>query len=164
MKPNRIVTFLIVGVVFVAIGVLVGLTARVFPTQASAEATNVDSLFNFMLAIAVVVFLIVEGGIIYSIIRFRKKPGDESDGAPVHGNTTLEIVWTTIPAIVVIVLAFYSYQVFAQTQSPHEDQLVIGVIGQQFQWKFTYPLPPDPDPTAPSTRGDRATSRPPRGW
>jgi cytochrome c oxidase subunit 2 len=155
VKPNRIATFLIVGAVFVVVGILVGLTARVFPTQASAEATNVDSLFNFMLAIAVVVFLIVEGGIIYSIIRFRKKPGDESDGTPIHGNTTLEIIWTAIPAIVVVVLAVYSYQVFAQTQTPQENQLVIGVIGQQFQWKFTYPLPPDPDPNVTAAMRDK---------
>lgn len=146
MKSNRIMPFLFVGAVFVVIGVLVGLTARVFPTQGSAEAVSVDSLFNFMLAIAVVVFLIVEGGIIYSIIRFRRRPGDETDGAPIHGNTALEITWTAIPAVIVVVLSILSYQVFVGTQTATDDMLVIKVRGQQFQWSFQYPMPPDPDP------------------
>ncbi|MFN7210975.1 MAG: cytochrome c oxidase subunit II transmembrane domain-containing protein, partial [Aggregatilineales bacterium] len=73
MKLNRYAIYILVGAIFIAIGVFVGLTARVFPVAASAEAAAVDSLFNFMLAIAVVIFLIVEGGIIYSIIRFRRR-------------------------------------------------------------------------------------------
>src|SRR5438094_561517 len=110
VKSNRIVTVIIIGVVVVAIGVIVGLTARWMPTQASAEAKSVDSLFNFMLAIATVVFLIVEGGIIYSIIRFRHRAGDDSDGPPDHGNTALEVTWTAIPAVIVFVLTIYSYK------------------------------------------------------
>lgn len=147
MKLSRIAIVLIVGAVFVAIGVLVGSTVNVFPTAASAEASSVDRLFGFMLAIATVVFLIVEGGIIYSIIRFRKRKGDESDGAPIHGNTALEITWTTIPAIIVFVLSIYSYQVFVQTRTPGNDApLQVGVIGAQFKWSFRYPLPPDDRP------------------
>lgn len=143
---NRIAIFLVVGAVFVAIGIVVGSTANVFPVQASAEAASVDALFNFLLVIAVVVFLIVEGGIVYSVIRFRKRKGDESDGAPIHGNTALEITWTAIPAVVVFVLAIYSYQVFVETRTPREGQLVVGVIGAQFQWQFRYPVPEDDNP------------------
>lgn len=147
MKLSRIAIFLIVGAVFVAIGIYVGATVNVFPTAASAEASSVDRLFGFMLAIATVVFLIVEGGIIYSIIRFRKRKGDESDGAPIHGNTALEITWTTIPAIIVFVLSIYSYQVFVTTRTPGNDSpLQIGVMGAQFKWSFRYPLPADDRP------------------
>lgn len=147
MKLSRIAIVLIVGAVFVAIGIWVGSTVNVFPTAASAEASSVDRLFGFMLAIATVVFLIVEGGIIYSIIRFRKRKGDESDGAPIHGNTALEITWTTIPAIIVFVLSIYSYQVFVQTRTPGNDApLQVGVIGAQFKWSFRYPLPADDRP------------------
>jgi cytochrome c oxidase subunit 2 len=147
VKLSRIAIFLIVGAVFVAIGVFVGSTVNVFPTAASAEASSVDRLFGFMLAIATVVFLIVEGGIIYSIIRFRKRKGDESDGAPIHGNTALEITWTTIPAIIVFVLSIYSYQVFVQTRTPGNDApLQVGVIGAQFKWSFRYALPADDRP------------------
>ena len=146
MKSNRFAVYVVVGVVFIALGILAGLTVRVFPVQASAEAVQVDSLFNFMLAIAVVVFLIVEGGIIYSILRFRRKKGDETDGLPIHGNTALEITWTAIPAVIVFVLSIYSYAVYVDIRSPNEGELEVGVIGAQFQWSFTYPMPPDNDP------------------
>lgn len=148
MKLNRFAGFLIAGAVFVVIGIIVGLTARVFPVQASAEAIAVDSLFNFMLAIAVVVFLIVEGGIIYSIVRFRRKKGDETDGAPIHGNLALEITWTAIPAVIVFILSIYSYQVYVTLRNPdpRDNELTVGVVGAQFQWSFRYDMPPDSDP------------------
>jgi cytochrome c oxidase subunit II len=142
---NRTTTVIVVGLVLIAIGAFVGLTAHVMPVQASAEAVSVDSLFNFMLGIATVVFLIVEGGIIYSIIRFRRKPGDETDGPPQHGNTALEITWTAIPAVIVFILTIYSYKVFSDIQAPQPNETVIGVIGQQFQWTFTYPYEPFSD-------------------
>jgi cytochrome c oxidase subunit II len=148
VKSNRIVTVIIIGVVLVAIGIFVGLTAHWMPVQASAESRSVDSLFNFMLAIATVVFLIVEGGIIYSIIRFRRRAGDDSDGPPDHGNTALEVTWTAIPAVIVFILTIYSYKVFSEIQAPQSDEIKIGVNGQQFQWSFSYPFEPFPDLTA----------------
>ncbi len=148
VKSSRIITVVVIGVVLIAIGAFVGLTARWMPVEASAEAASVDSLFNFMLAIATIVFLIVEGGIIYSIIRFRRKAGDDTDGPPDHGNTALEITWTAIPAVIVFVLTIYSYKVFSDIQSPQPNETVIDVAGQQFQWRFTYPYEPYPDLTA----------------
>ncbi|MEP7289802.1 MAG: cytochrome c oxidase subunit II [Chloroflexota bacterium] len=148
MKSNRLATVGIVGAVLIAIGVFVGATANVFPTQASADAGKVDTLFNIMLAIATIIFLIVEGGIIYSIIFFRHKKGDDTDGPPDHGNTALEVTWTAIPAVIVFVLTIYSYQVFADMQTPRKNETIINVVGQQFQWSFSYPYEPFPDLTA----------------
>jgi len=145
VKSNRIVTVIIIGVVLIAIGIFVGLTARWMPVQASAESRSVDSLFNFMLAIATVVFLIVEGGIIYSIVRFRRRAGDDTDGPPDHGNTALEVTWTAIPAVIVFILTIYSYKVFSEIQAPQPDEIKIDVRGQQFQWSFNYPYEPFPD-------------------
>jgi cytochrome c oxidase subunit II len=138
VKSNRIVTVIIIGVVLIAIGVFVGLTAQWMPIQASAESKSVDTLFNVMLAIATVVFLIVEGGIIYSIVRFRRRAGDDTDGPADHGNTALEITWTAIPAVIVFILTIYSYKVFSDIQAQQPDETVIGVHGQQFQWNFSY--------------------------
>lgn len=142
MRLNRLIPVIIVLAVFLAIGIVAGLTANWFPDQASAEAVSVDSLFNFMLAIAVFIFLIVEVGIVYTIIRFRARKGDDSDGRNYHGNTALEITWTAIPAVIVFVLAILSFQVFADLRTPGENAVVIGAHGQQFQWSFQYPLPP----------------------
>jgi len=144
VKSNQIVTVIVVGVVLIAIGIAVGATANWMPVRASAEATSVATLFNVMLAIATVVFLIIEGGVVYSIIRFRAKPGDTSDGPAHHGNIALEVTWTLIPTVIVFVLGVYSFKVFSDEQTPQDNSVIIGVTGQQFTWSFTYPYEPDP--------------------
>lgn len=142
MKPSQLITVLVLGAIFIAAGVVVGLTVNVFPTQATVEAVWIDSLFNFMLAIAVVIFLVVEVGIIYSIIRFRRRQGDNTDGKFSHGNWTLEIIWTAIPAVIVLILTVFSMRVYADIENPNRpDMLTVSVVGQQFQWKFSYDLP-----------------------
>jgi cytochrome c oxidase subunit 2 len=147
VNSKRIITVVAIGIALIAAGVIVGSTARWMPIQASAEAVSVDSLFGAVLAIATVVFLIVEGALIYSTIRFRRRRGDDSDGPPIHGNASLEIIWTAIPAVTVFVLAIYSYVVFAAEQTPQPNEIVIGVVGQQFQWTFHYPYEPYADLT-----------------
>jgi cytochrome c oxidase subunit 2 len=132
----------VAGAIFIALGVFVGLTTNVFPVQATVEAAWIDSLFNFMLAIAVVIFLVVEVGLIYSIIRFRRRKGDNTDGKFSHGNWTLEIIWTAIPAVIVLILTVFSMRVYADIENPNRpDLLPVTVVGQQFQWKFLYELP-----------------------
>jgi len=148
VKPSRIIAVIVVGAIFIAIGVYVGGTANWFPVQASAEAGQVDRLFNIMLAIGTVIFLIIEGGILYSIIFFRRRRGDDSDGPPNHGNTALEVTWTAIPAVIVFVLSIMSYQVFADMQAPRPNETVINVTGQQFTWSFSYPYENYADLTA----------------
>lgn len=82
------------------------------PTQASDEAVLVDGLFNAMMVVSTGIFLIVEGVLIYSVIKFRRRAGDDTDGQPVHGNVPLEILWTAIPAIIVIGISVYSFDVY----------------------------------------------------
>jgi cytochrome c oxidase subunit 2 len=146
VKLSRFFPVIVVLAIFTAIGIVVGLTTNWFPVKASVEANSVDALFNFMLAIAVVIFLIVEGGIIYVIVRFRAKKGDDSDGRNYHGNTALEVTWTAIPAVIVFVLAIVSFQVFADMRTPGENPVTITAVGQQFQWSFHYKLPANADP------------------
>ena len=147
MKPLRYLVIFIVGAVFIAIGVYVARTANWFPTAASAEAGQVDQLFNVMLGIATVIFLIIEGGILGSIIFFRHRKGDETDAAPDHGNTALEVTWTAVPAVIVFILSILSYQLFAQMQTPKNNELALGVKAQQFFWQFSYPYEPFSDLT-----------------
>lgn len=113
-------------------------TPQLFPAQASAEAPQVDTLFKFMLAIGGAIFLLVQGALVYSVIRFRALPGDMSDGAPLHGNATLEIVWTIIPALIVLVLSIYSYQVWVSTREAKPDEFVAQAQGARFVWTFSY--------------------------
>lgn len=140
-KPNTamLIWIIVAGLAIILGGLLIStLTPYVLPRQGSAEAVQVDDLFRFMLAIGGMIFLLVQGVLLYSAVRFRAKPDDLSDGPPIHGNTTLELVWTIIPSIVVLVLAIYSYQVWVNTRAILPNEQAIDVVGQRFAWSFNY--------------------------
>jgi len=82
------------------------------PVAASSDAGDVDELFNFMMTIATGLFLLVEGVLVYSVIKFRRKKGDTTDGPPIEGNVPLEIVWTAIPTVIVFILSIYSFEIY----------------------------------------------------
>jgi cytochrome c oxidase subunit 2 len=126
---------------------LASFTPSIFPTEGSVQAQQVDALFRFMLFIGGAIFLLVNGVLLFSIIRFRAKKGDMSDGPPIHGNTTLEFVWTVIPAVIVLVLTIYSFQVWTSITAPQENEQVVDVVGQRFAWTFNYKITDDELPT-----------------
>jgi cytochrome c oxidase subunit 2 len=109
--PSNIIT-LIAGIILTLISLWYGQNHGLLPVAASTEATEIDNLFNFMMTIATGLFLLVEGILIYSLIKFRRSPGDTTDGPPIEGNVPLEIVWTAIPTIIVFILAIYSFEVY----------------------------------------------------
>ena len=68
------------------------------------------------------------------------RPGEElADGPPIHGNTRLEVIWTAIPAIVLVALCTYAYVVLTDIEEAKADEMRINVTGQQFAWTFEYP-------------------------
>jgi cytochrome c oxidase subunit 2 len=77
----------------------------------------------------------------YAVWRFRAKPGDESDGEPIHGNTRLEIAWTVIPTIIVLFGAGYSWVILDDIEepAPAAERMQVNVTAQQFKWTFEYP-------------------------
>lgn len=99
------------------------------PIAASNDAGEVDNLFNFMMTIATGLFLLVEGVLIYSMIEFRRKKGDTTDGPPVEGNVPLEIVWTAIPTVIVFILSIYSFEIYNRMGGL--DPMVAGDPGPQ---------------------------------
>lgn len=105
---------MLAGIVLTLISLWYGQNHGLLPTQASVEAPLVDGLFNTMMTIGTGLFILVIGVLIISIVRFRQRPGDETDAEPVHGNIPLEILWTSIPAVIVLVLAVYSFEVYNQ--------------------------------------------------
>ena len=94
----------IVGVATAAIALLVDW----LPESASEQRDRIDFVFWLTTAICVVIFAIVAAVILYAVWKFRAKPDDDSDGPPVHGNTGLEIAWTAVPALLVIVIGIAS--------------------------------------------------------
>ncbi len=109
--PNSILTML-AGIGLTVISLWYGQNHGLLPIAASDEALMVDGLFNTMMTIAMGLFLLVQGILIFAAVKYRQRPGDETDGPPIRGNIPLEILWTGIPAILVLVIAVYSFEVY----------------------------------------------------
>ncbi|MDB9436199.1 cytochrome c oxidase subunit II [Dolichospermum lemmermannii CS-548] len=109
--PNAIWTLLI-GIVLTLASLWYGQNHGLLPVAASDEAPLVDGLFNTMMTVSTGIFLIVEGVLIYAVIRYRRRAGDNADGPAIEGNVPLEILWTAIPAIIVIGISLYSFDVY----------------------------------------------------
>jgi cytochrome c oxidase subunit II len=107
--------------------------------QASTVADDIDRLLDVAIVLSSLVFSIVLVMMGYSLWRWRAKPGDESDGEPVHGNTRLEIAWTVIPTVIVTFLAAYSWIVLDDIEAKDADRMKVEVTAQQFAWTFNYP-------------------------
>jgi cytochrome c oxidase subunit II len=119
--PNSIWTLLI-GILLTLVSLWYGQNHNLLPTAASEEASLVDGLFNAMMTVSVGIFLLVEGALIYSSIKYRRRQGDNADGPPIHGNVPLEILWTAIPTLIVIGISLYSFDVYNEMGgfNPHD--------------------------------------------
>ena len=85
------------------------------------------------------VFVLVEGALLYAIFRFRGRP-DDPEPAQIHGNTTIEIIWTLIPALILAAIAVPTVKgIFSTNATPAGDILKIEVVGHQWWWEFRYP-------------------------
>jgi cytochrome c oxidase subunit 2 len=109
--PTSLITFL-VGMVLVLAGLWLGQNVSLLPPAASLNAPVYDELFKVLFIIGAILFLGIVGLLLFSLVRFRRKPGDNSDGEAIEGNLPLEIVWTAIPAIVVLFIGIYSYDIY----------------------------------------------------
>jgi cytochrome c oxidase subunit 2 len=132
---------LAIGLIVSAVGIALGLLIDWFPVQASGEAKKIDTLWDVLIFVSVPVFVLVQTIVLYSVWKFRMKPGEElKDGPPIHGNTKLEIVWTAIPAIVLVALCSYAYVVLHDIEDAAADATMnVRVVGEQFTWNFWYP-------------------------
>jgi len=106
---------------------------------ASTAAPKIDTLLDVMIVLSAFVFALVMVMLFYALWKFKAKPGDESDGEPIHGNTKLEIAWTVIPTIIVLFGAGYSWAVLDDIEDPAPNPITVDVFSQQFAWSFGYP-------------------------
>jgi cytochrome c oxidase subunit 2 len=139
MRRHPLAQMLTIGVIASVIGVAIALIINWFPTSASSQAHSIDTLYDVLLIVSVPVFVLVMTVAIYSVIRFRARPGDMRDGAPIHGSTRLEIIWVLVPFIIVSILAAYAWIVLDDVEAKKPNALTVKVTGQQFAWHFTYP-------------------------
>ncbi len=107
--------------------------------EASTAAPKIDDLLNAMIVVSSFVFSLVVVALFYALWKFKVKPGDESDGEPIHGNTRLEIAWTLIPTIIVLFGGGYSWKVLDEIEKNQPDAMIVEVFSQQYAWSFGYP-------------------------
>jgi cytochrome c oxidase subunit 2 len=134
-----LVRLVAVGLGAAAVTTAVALFVPWLPTPASKQADRIDFVFWFVTVICIAIFALVVAVILYAVVRFRARPGDDSDGAPIHGHTGLEIAWTAVPAVLVTAIAVVSAVALAQNDRLPKKHIRVNVTAQQFAWTFQYP-------------------------
>ncbi len=137
MKHIAIASLLVIVVTAL---VILGLqSVALVPNLASAEGELVDQMFQLEIYVIAFIFSLIVVFVLYSVVVFRRKPGETGDGAYVKGNAPLEIAWTLIPLAVVLGFAALGARDLSSMTSTAQDQLVVEVTGFQFGWRFDYP-------------------------
>jgi cytochrome c oxidase subunit 2 len=134
-----LVRLVVVGLAAAAVAFAVAFFVPWLPTPAAKEADRIDFVFWFVSAICIGIFALVTAVILYAIVRFRARPDDDSDGAPIHGHTGLEIAWTAVPAVLVTAISVVSAVALAQNDRLPKKHIRVNVTAQQFSWSFSYP-------------------------
>ena len=109
--PSAILT-LVLGMALVLGGLWIGQTINLLPIDASINAPIYDELFKVLFTIGIILFVGITGLLIFSLIRFRRRSDQIGDGVAIEGNLPLEIFWTAVPAIVVLFVGLYSYDIY----------------------------------------------------
>jgi cytochrome c oxidase subunit 2 len=150
LRNRPLLQLVLIAVVGCAILLPLALIVPWFPADASKQASNIHTLYTVLLIASVPIFVLVESVVIYSIWKFRMKPGEErKDGPPIHGNTRLEVVWTALPAMLLISLCSYAYTVLRSNEKAHSGALTVNVTERQFVFEFSYPLSDGKQVTSP---------------
>jgi cytochrome c oxidase subunit II len=112
------------------------------PDPKTPSGETINEIYWVVFAICAVVFVLVETALVLFIVRFRRRHGvpEEAEGPQIHGNTRLEIIWTIIPAVILLGIAVY---VFARTPAVQAtpdggQEIRIRVDAHQFYWQYEY--------------------------
>ncbi len=109
--PSAILT-LVLGMILVLGGLWIGQNINLLPVDASVNAPIYDELFRVLFSIGTILFVGIVGLVVFSLVRFRRKAGQIGDGIALEGNLPLEIFWTAVPAIVVLFVGLFSYDIY----------------------------------------------------
>jgi len=138
-KSKHFLPIVIIGLIVAALTAAQALLIDWLPPAASEQADRTFTLLWVLFWASAVFFVIVTAVIIYSVWKFRADKDDMGDGPPIHGNTALEVVWTTIPSIVLVAVAVYGYIVLDRNEAVAAGNLKVDVYAQQFAWSYGYP-------------------------
>ena len=129
----------VIAAVAATIATLVAVLIRWLPESASEQMDRITFVYWFATIICIGIFSLVAAVIVEAVWAFRVQPDDDTDGPPIHGNTKLEILWTVVPAILVIAIGVVSAVVLSKNADAGNDPLQVKVFAQQFAWRFEYP-------------------------
>ena len=139
MRNRPILQMVVIGAIATAIGIPIALIIPWFPADASKQAGNVHTLYTVLLIASVPIFVLVETVVLFSVWKFRMRPGDEQkDGPPLHGNTRLEVLWTALPALLIISLCTFAYTKLRANENTKPNELTVNVTERQFAFEFSY--------------------------
>jgi cytochrome c oxidase subunit 2 len=130
-----------VGIVGTVVGLIagIGIVAIGFmPEQASQQAVNTDRVYDIMVIVTCGIAGLVTAVLVSALFLFRERRGETRVAPPVHGHHGLEVIWTAIPAVIVIALTGISWQALNDNEGG-KPGLVVTVWGQQFDWTYDYP-------------------------
>ena len=134
--------FAIVSVLVVLVTVLVNWALEgigLLPAQASAQAVPIDNLFGLHVKVIAFLFALILVFLIYSVVVFRRRPGETGDGDHFEGHSGLEIVWTIVPLAIVLYFSYIGAQALAETRRVDPQAMEVKVTGFQWGWRFEYP-------------------------
>jgi cytochrome c oxidase subunit 2 len=164
--PRRVALFALAAGTLLALLASPAAMADMFTPESggSSNADDIDSLYKVVFYIGVAIFLLVEGTLIWALVKYRARRDGPQEGAQIHGNTPLELGWTLGAATIVLVLAIVTFLYLGDIKNPPPsspnglaqgvevasiDQpappkgsskaLSIDVNGQQFLWRYSYP-------------------------
>jgi cytochrome c oxidase subunit 2 len=141
-RKRTVQQMVLVGVIATAAGIALGLSIHWFPPADSTQADKIDTLWDVLIIATVPIFVLVTVVVLFAVIEFRMRPGEENlDGPPIHGNTKLEVIWTAVPAILIIGMVTYAYIVLHDIEkapAAGNPERQVAVTGQQFTWSFAY--------------------------
>lgn len=138
--------FVVAGILVIVLTVLTyvgidaaGLAEHQNPVVASTQAVGIDSLWHAEMIVLSFLFALIVGPILYSLVVFRRRKGDTTDGVHMEGNATLEIAWTVAPLILVVVFAYWGSYSLGEVRRVDPNALVVNVRASQWVWVFEYP-------------------------
>jgi cytochrome c oxidase subunit 2 len=139
VRRGAIVSLVLIAAVVATITTGVAVLVGWLPDQASVQRERIDGVFWLTTWICIGIWALVSAVVIYSVVKFRAGAGDESDGKSFHGHTGLEIVWTAVPTVLVVIIGIASAIALTRNERAGDDALRVQVMSQQFAWSFTYP-------------------------
>jgi cytochrome c oxidase subunit 2 len=136
-------------VALVVVALLIAVVAAVFlsgagaalypPDAATYQGVEIRGLYDIVFAVATGIFVVVEALIVWSILRYRRKPTDTELPAQTHGNNLVEVIWTAIPTAIVLGLFVVSYNALKDVDNvAATPDIRVHAIAGQFQWQFEY--------------------------